>query len=276
MISFLEFINAGKKSRRDMISFLEFINVRKNNKEWQFMGDGYLPLSPAILKDFEVDVKNVYHVTTIKGLQKLARLQGKRVDISGFTRGSTGLSKGLLADGEILVTLDGKSSIEFENDVNTRTDRNGVRWLSPNGNVSSRLNARIFQFGLKIFPKLIKHFDIPSKGTKSMLKYDVSGWIHDKDGKTKREFIKVYHQEAKKIIDSKYIEILQDDISYNDIANFNHNEILIHNFKITNSKLIRSSDPDKAEKMWKKAEDAGMTKFDVIDASDVEKIKGGK
>jgi hypothetical protein len=53
---------------------------------------------------------------------------------------------------------------------------------------------------------------------------------------------------------------------------FNHNEILIHNFKITNSKLIRSSDPDKAEKMWKKAEAAGMTKFDIIDAADVAKI----
>jgi len=255
-----------------MKTFLEYINIRKDNKEWQFMGDGYLPLSPAILNDFEVDVKNVYHVTTIKGLKKLARLQGKRVDVSGFTKGSRGVAKGLLADGEILVTLTGKSSVEFEKDVNTRTDRNGIRWLSPNGNVSSRLNARIFQFGQKIFPKIIKHFNIPSKGTKSMFKYDVSGWIHDKDGKTKKEFIKVYHQEAKKIIDSTYIKSMQNDISYNDIMGHNHNEILIHDFKITNSKLIRSSDPDKAEKMWSNAEAAGMTKFDVIDAADVEKI----
>ena len=82
-----------------MKSFLEYVNVRKDNKEWQFMGDGYLPLSPAILKDFEIDVKDVYHVTTIEGLKKLARLQGKRVriDVSGFTRGSKGVSKGLLA-----------------------------------------------------------------------------------------------------------------------------------------------------------------------------------
>lgn len=253
-------------------TFLEYVNVRKHNKEWQFMGDGYLPLSPSILKDFEVDVKDVYHVTTIKGLKKLARLQGKRVDVSGFTRGSKGVSQGLLSDSEILVTLTGKSSVEFDNDVNTRTDRNGIRWLSPNGNVSSRLNARIFQFGQKIFPKIIKHFDIPSKGTKSMFKYDVGNWIHDKDGKTKKEFIKFYHQQAKKIINSSLIKAMQNDISYNDIMNFDHNEILIHNFKITNSKLIRSSDPDKAEKMWKKAEAAGMTKFDVIDATDVEKI----
>jgi len=255
-----------------MISFLEYVNVRYRNKEWQFMADGYLPLSPAILKEFEVDVKNVYHVTTIKGLKKLARLQGKRVDVSGFTKGSKGVAKGLLNDGEILVKLDGKSSVEFENDVNTRTDRNGIRWLSPNGNVSSRLNARIFQFGQKIFPKIIKHFDILSKGTKSMFTHDVGNWIHDKDGKTKKEFIKFYHQEAKKIINSSLIKAMQNDISYNDIMGHNHNEILIHDFKITNSKLIRSSDPDKAEKMWSNAEAAGMTSFAVIDAAEVEKI----
>ena len=116
----------------------------------------------SILKDFEIDVKDVYHVTTIEGLKKLAKLQGKRIDISGFTRGSKGVAKGLLNDAEILVKLEGKSSVNFENDVNTRTDRNGIRWLSPNGNVSKRLNARIFQFGQKIHPKIIKHFDNPS------------------------------------------------------------------------------------------------------------------
>jgi|APSaa5957512493_1039668.scaffolds.fasta_scaffold26297_2 frataxin-like iron-binding protein CyaY len=258
---------------KQMQTFLEFVNVRKHNKEWQFMADGFLPLSPSILKEFEVDVQGVYHVTTIKGLQKLAKLQGKRVDVAGFTKGSRGVAKGLLNHGEILTTLDGKSSVEFQNDVNTRTDRNGIRWLSPNGNVSARLNARIFQFGQKIHPKLIKHFDIPSKGRGSMFKYDVGNWIHDKDGKTKREFIKFYHKEAKKIINSTFIKAINNDIKYSDIEQFNHNEILIHDFKITNSKLIRSSDPDMAEKMWKNAEASGMTKFDVIDQADVEKLK---
>ena len=41
-----------------MISFLEFVNTRKNNKEWQFMGDGYLPLSKDCknLHDYKVSV----------------------------------------------------------------------------------------------------------------------------------------------------------------------------------------------------------------------------
>ena len=45
-----------------MLTFEEYVNVRKRNKEWQFMADGYLPLSPSILKEFEVDVKGIYHV----------------------------------------------------------------------------------------------------------------------------------------------------------------------------------------------------------------------
>ena len=142
-----------KKMITKLLTFLEYVNVRKHNKEWQFMADGYLPLSPSILKEFEVDVKNVYHVTTIKGLQKLAKLQGKRVDVAGFTRGSKGLSKGLLNDGEILTTLDGKSSVEFENDVNTRTDRNGIRWLSPNGNVSKDLMLEYFNLVKRYFQR---------------------------------------------------------------------------------------------------------------------------
>lgn len=274
-----------------MLTFLEYINVRKNNKEWQFMADGYLPLSPSILKEFEVDVKNVYHVTTIKGLQKLARLQGKRIDISGFTRGSRGISKGLLNDGEVLVTLDGKSSIQFERDANTRTDRNGIRWLSPDGNISKRLNDIVRGFKNDILKKIVKKLEVPKELIKGKEEYILNGklytknkiihlndataisnYLHEADGETKRKLIKYYYDEAKKLINTRLIEQMNDAVKWSDYEQFSHNEVLIHNFKITGSKLIRSSDPDKAEKMWKKAEKAGMTRFDVIDQADVEKL----
>ena len=255
------------------------------------MAEGYLPLSPSILKEFEVDVKNVYHVTTIEGLQKLARLQGKRVDVSGFTRGSKGVSKGLLNDGEVLVTLDGKSSIQFDRDANTRTDRNGIRWLSPGGNISKRLNDIVRGFKNDILKKIVKKLEVPKKQNQGKEEYIFKGKLHttDKiihltdataisnylrkaDGKTKRKLIKYYYDEAKKLVNKKLIKEMNDAVKWSDYKHFSHNEVLIHNFKITGSKLIRSSDSDKAEKMWKRAEKAGMTRFDVIDATDVEKI----
>ena len=258
-----------------MITFLEFVNIRSHNKEWQFAADGFIPLSPSILKKFEKDVKGVYHITDIKGLQKLARLQGKRVDIATFSKGSKGLSGGLLRTAEVLVTLDGKSSIDFAGDVASKVDRNGVRWLSSHGSISQEVNDIVFAFGQKILKKVVDNFDIPSKKNFAM-HIDVGNWIHDKDGKTKQKFIKYYHTEAKKLINKKLINKINDTFSWyvSDKYErpFGHDEILLHNFKIVNSKLIRSSDPDKAEKMWKNAEKAGMTKFDVIDYSEVASI----
>ena len=253
-----------------MITFLEFVNIRSHNKEWQFAADGFIPLSPSILKKFEKDVKGVYHITDIKGLQKLARLQGKRVDIATFSKGSKGLSVGLLRSAEVLVTLDGKSSIDFAGDVASKVDRNGIRWLSSHGSISKKVNDIVYAFGQEILKKVVDNFDIPSKKNFAM-SIDVGNWIHDKDGKTKRKFIKYYHTEAKKLINKKLIDKISK-AAEPDYTQFKHDEILLHNFKIVNSKLIRSSDPDKAEKMWQNAEEAGMTKFDVIDQSEVAKL----
>jgi len=262
-----------------MITFLEYINVKKYNKEWQFAADGFIPLSPSILKKFEKDVKGVYHITDIKGLQKLARLQGKRVDIATFSKGSKGLSAGLLRTAEVLVTLDGKSSIDFASDVATKVDRNGIRWLSSHGTISKRVNDIAFAFGREILKKVVKDFkvpeEVPGSSTRTVpLHIRVGNWIHDKDGKTKRKFIKYYHTEAKKLINKKLIDKINTAVSIEGLVGwtrsaFAHDEILLHNFKIINSKLIRSSDPDKAEKMWKNAEEAGMTKFDVIDQEEI-------
>ena len=261
-----------------MITFLEFVNIRSHNKEWQFAADGFIPLSPSILKEFERDVKGVYHVTDIKGLQKLAKLQGKRVDIATFSKGSLGLSLGLLRTAEVLVTLDGKSSVDFASDVATKVDRNGIRWLSSHGTISKRVNDIAFAFGREILKKVVSNFKIPEASDPVYsrtvpLHIRVGNWIHDKDGKTKRKFIKYYHTEAKKLINKQLIDKINKAVSSVDsLRAFGHDEILLHNFKIVNSKLIRLIDPDKAEKMWKNAEKAGMTKFDVIDQSEVAKL----
>ena len=259
-----------------MITFLEYVNIRSHNKEWQFAADGFIPLSPSILQEFERDVKGVYHITDIKGLQKLARLQGKRGDIATFSKGSIGLGFGLLRSAEVLVTLDGKSSVDFAGDVGSKVDRNGVRWLSSHGSISKNVNDIVFAFGREILKKVMSNFKIPEASDPVYnrtipLHIGVGNWIHDKDGKTKRKFIKYYHTEAKKLVNKQLIDKISK-ATEPDYTQFKHDEILLHNFKIVNSKLIRSSDPDKAEKMWKRAEEAGMTKFDVIDQEEVAKL----
>lgn len=244
------------------------ISERVINKEWAFASDGYLPLSPSLLKDMETDIKHIYHVTDIKGYQKLKTIQNRRIDIPCFTKGSWSVAQGTQTKGEVLVTLKGKASIFFEGDVNTYLDRNGLRWLSTKGHVSKPVNDIVYQFAMKILPKVIKKFDIlttqPSKIT-----IDVGNFIYKKDGNIKRQFMKYYYDESKKLVNSALISKINKALGWRDDENLSHNEILVHNIKIIDTKLILSEESDVQEKMWENADAAGMTKFDVIDAADI-------
>ena len=263
-----------------MITFLEYVNIRDHNKEWQFAADGFIPLSPSILKEFERDVKGVYHVTDIKGLQKLARLQGKRVDIATFSIGSKALSMGLLRRAEILVTLDGKSSIDFVNDIATKVDRNGIRWLSSHGSGADKVKDISFAFGQTILKKVVRNFDIPESVPGSSMRtvplpIRVGNWIHDKDGKTKRNFLKYYHTEAKKLINKQLIDKINKALSYTQawVPHLGHDEILLHNFKIVSSRIILADNSDEAERTLKRAKEAGMGQFKKISAKEIEHLK---
>ena len=263
-----------------MITFLEFVNIRDHNKEWQFAADGFIPLSPSILKEFERDVKGVYHVTDIEGLQKLAKLEGKRVDIATFSKGSKALSRGLLRSAEILVTLDGKSSIDFVNDIATKVDRNGIRWLSSHGSGADKVKDISFAFGQKILKKVVNNFDIPEavpgSSTRTVpLHIRVGNWIHDKDGKTKRNFLKYYHTEAKKLINKQLINKINKAVSYEApwVPHLGHDEILLHNFKIVSSRIILADDSGTAERTLQRAKAAGMGQFKKISAKEIEHLK---
>ena len=261
-----------------MITFLEYVNIRRHNKEWQFAADGYIPLSPSILKEFERDVKGVYHVTDIKGLQKLAKLEGKRVDIATFSKGSKALSRGLLRSAEILVTLDGKSSIDFVNDIATKVDRNGIRWLSSHSSGSDKVKDISFAFGQKILKKVVNNFDIPESVPGSSMRtvplpIRVGNWIHDKDGKTKRNFLKYYHTEAKKLINKQLIDKINKALSNKIYRHLGHDEILLHNFKIVSSRIILADVSKQAEKTLKRAKEAGMGQFKKISAKEIEHLK---
>ena len=146
-------------------------------------------------------------------------------------------------------------------------------------------------FALHSLQKIVKKLEVPKKFNKGKEEYifkgklysadkiitlsdsiAISNYLNNADGKTKRKLIKYYYDEAKKLINAQLIAKMNDAVKWSDYEKFSHDEVLVHNFKIKGSKLIRSSDPDKAEKMWSKAEKSGMTKFNVIDQADVEKL----
>ena len=258
----------------------KYVGIRKSrtgrveNKEWAFAAAGYLPLSPSILKEFEKDIKDVYHVTDIKSYPKLKQIQGRRVDIAAFTKASFGVVKGLLTDGELLVTLKGKTSIIFEGDVNTIMDRNGVRWLKTSGSVSTKVNDIVYEFANDISERVIEKFDVDIEdftGRRSALPNDVAvhNWIWDQPGGIKKKFLNYYYAEAKKLVNKQLIERINKALGWRDNQNISHNEILLHNFKIVDTKLILNEENDRQEKMWDRADKAGMESLEVIEEGDV-------
>ena len=261
----------------------KYVGVRKSrtgrieNKEWAFAAAGYLPLSPSILKEFEKDIKDEYHVTDIKSYPKLKQIQGRRVDIAAFTKASFGVVKGLLTDGELLVTLNGKTSIIFEGDVNTIMDRNGVRWLKTSGSVSTKVNDIVYEFANDISERVIEKFDVDIEdftGRRSALPNDVAvhNWIWNQPGGIKRQFLNYYYAEAKKLVNKPLIDKINKALGWRDNQNISHNEILLHNFKIVKTRMIRSEDPDKAVKMWGRAEEAKLTHLDIIEEGEIHSL----
>ena len=246
---------------------------RVENKEWAFAAAGYLPLSPSILVEFERDINKAYHVTDIKNYPKVKQIQGRRVDIATFTKASHGVVKGLLTDGEVLVTLKGKTSVIFEGDVNTEVDRNGIRWLKSNGNVSNRVNDIVYEFSTEISKRVIKHFDVDMEdhtGRRSKLPDEIAihNWIWDEPGGVKKQFLEYFYAEAKKLVNKTLIDQINKALGWRDQQgiwnNITHNEILLHNFKIIDTKLIINEESDREEKMWTRADKAGMGDLHII------------
>ena len=261
----------------------KYVGVRKSqtgrieNKEWAFAAAGYLPLSPSILAEFERDINKAYHVTDIKNYPKVKQIQGRRVDIAAFTKASHGVVKGLLTDGEVLVTLKGKTSVIFEGDVNTEVDRNGVRWLKPNGNVSQRVNDLVYGFSTDISERVIKKFDVDTldfTGRRSTLPDEIAihNWIWDQPGGVKKQFLNYFYAEAKKLVNKPLIDKINKALGWRDNQNISHNEILLHNFRIVETRMIRSEDPDKAAKMWQRAVDTKLTHLDIIEEGEIHSL----
>ena len=263
----------GWRAKEKYISEVKSNTGWTRNKEWAFAAAGYLPLSPSILQEFEKDLDKAYHVTDVKNYSKLKSIQGRRVDIATFTKASTGIVKGLLTDGEVFVTLKGKTSVMFEGDVNTELDRNGIRWLKPNGNVSQRVNDLVYGFSTDISNRVIKYFDVSREdpaGRRSKLPEEISihNWIWDKPGGVKRQFLNYFYAEAKKLVNKQLIDKINKALGWRDQQgiwnNITHDEILLHNFKILDTKLIISEEYDRQEKMWDRADAAGIGDLDII------------
>jgi len=224
-------IQKGEK----IMKFKDFLDEKYvadgRRKEWELMMSGFMPLSPSILKDSEIFIPEAYHVTSIKYVSNVVKLQGKMVDLPTFTKGSEGISRGAFEKAEVLFKLSGYSSFSALKDFNSDLDRNGHRWLNPwNNKVVDK------KFSKKIYKEIIKEYNLDDI-------YDIPSLVNGMDNKEKYKFVKFYYDKSKKIITKSLIIEIQESISKNHTGSFDNNEILLHNFKVLEL-LVINDGPD--------------------------------
>jgi len=206
----------------------KFIKGNNVSKELDYMSKGFIPLSPSILKEFEIDIDMAWHITSRKNLETLKKLQGKRKQIPTFTTGSDGLSYGAQSSAEILVNLSGKSSFRGEYDFFSKLDRNGLRWLDPMG--YSDLTAHN-KFTVPMKAAIVKYLEDENFGD-DLDRFAIPREIKGMSGKEKSRFIKFYLDTAKKMMNKKMMSIINTAINSGFKGDWNNDEVLLHNFKI--------------------------------------------
>lgn len=205
----------------------KFIDHRYAQKEWALAAKMMLPLAPSILKDFEKEVKGVYHVCKIEDLKNIIKMQGKRRDIATFSKGSSGISHGTSGVADVMVILDGKTSFSAELDFNSILDRNGYRWL---GLYSGKEYVVNNKFSVKMRPLMEKYLGV--------YRHQMEDTVFNMTGKEKAKFIKWYYDTSKKMLTKKLLKEIADDLAKGFEGGFNNDEILLHNFKIKGIYII--------------------------------------
>lgn len=132
-----------------------------------------------------------------------------------------------------MFTLEGYSSFESSQNINTFLDRNGHRWLYPYKDYV--VNNK---FTIAIFKAIVKEYNLPGR-------HGIERLVENMSGKEKGKFIKFYYEASKKIIDKKLIKMITDSIAKNYVmGGFDNNEILLHNFKIKDLQILGDSEID--------------------------------
>lgn len=201
-------------------------------KEWELMIDGYMPLTPSILKDFEIFIPEAYHVTDFYEVKNIMKLQGKRKDIATFTKGSEGISNGAISDADVFFTLEGYSSFQAIQDFESVLDRNGHRWLNPLKDKDFIVNNK---FSVPMKNAIIKEYNLEDR-------FDISSLVENMNGKEKAQFIKFYFEEAKKLTTKDLLKKIKESITKNYSDKYTNDEVLLHNFKVKSIKLILDTD----------------------------------
>ena len=262
---------------REAITLVEkYINNSSSFKEWSMMSDGYMPLTPSIMKEFQKPIDLAYHACDEAGLKTLKELQGSKNQISTFRRGGKGIAIGARSETQFIVELKGISSFWADVDIYSQISRNGNKWLDPK--MTDKDYVVNNKFSTPMRKKMIKYFDVKDR-------FEVKNVVSELDGKTKNKFIKWYFDEAKKLINKKLLDEIRVSIAKKHRGDWNNDEYFLHNIEILGvwvvdpggDELESEDNERKIEAHRQYATDfLKLNYLGFIDKKDIEKLNSNK
>jgi len=150
----------------------------KSASEHIFFGDLHIPLSAKMLKralNVKLPRARVFHVTNPQYINDMIKMQGKRKSISAATRmHHEVVTGGINVRGGMVFELEADVMVSAPNDIMSRPDKTGRRWLEwymlnhhalKNG---ENIKAEIEQYGIKLKRELLYKYN-PDAGRKGPL-----------------------------------------------------------------------------------------------------------
>ena len=167
-----------------MKTFKQHIHIKeaavwtKSASEHIFFTDLHIPLSAKMIKralNVKLPRATVFHVTNAQYLDDVIKMQGKRKSLSTATRmHPTVVTGGINVSGGMVFELEADVMVSAPNDIMSRPDKTGRRWLEwymlnhhslKNG---AKIKNEIEQYGIKLKRELLYKYN-PDTGRRGPL-----------------------------------------------------------------------------------------------------------
>jgi hypothetical protein len=204
--------------------------LTETEKEWVYMLDLMVPVKPGYF-DFQ-GTEIIYRVSGLQSPRNMKKREGKKGIYTGFTKGSTGVSRGIFSGSQYLWELEGKVQLDSDHDFYTRLDRNGYRWFKSTA-FKNMMEVKVKEY--------FKEKNLEGYSWSFYNAYLTDEKVSKKEqGERKRDFIKWYYDESKKIIKYYGKDIVKEikDKYKDQTAGYNNNEILFNEYKIIGAYII--------------------------------------
>lgn len=186
---------------------------------WTSFDYAMLPLSSSMLsRTMKQNRDRVFHVLGEDDIGNLIKLQGKKKSIAAFYRmEADSIEDGVQSGGAIVAELEGKVLFSGEEDVMSKPDKTGRRWIAfdvatgENKGVQP-IHAQIKKDFEKMISDILKKEKVKHPSNIDGTLQAWSNYGNNSDGKTKARLIKGYFDGLESILKNKKY---QDAISKN-------------------------------------------------------------